>query len=136
MPYLPRVGEKKLRPYADGMRIFGRMVVLLLIYNPTLTFIAPGISSWPLAHGSDRAERGPVVTSYLGLSIHSFIVAALGVLAGFQLIIFGLAAALYGVEAGKPAPAWLLRVVSVRFRIGMGVLGLLLMLGAFASSCI
>ena len=133
IPYLPRVGEKKLRPYADGMRIFGRMVVLLLIYNPTVTFIAPGILVMAVSlTGAIVLSDGPVVTSYLGLSIHSFIVAALGVLAGFQLIVFGVAAALYGVEAGKPAPGWLLRIVSVRFRFGMGVFGLLLMLGSLA----
>ena len=82
VPYLPRVGEKKLRPWADGMRIFGRMVVLLLIYNPALTFIAPGhLADGHLAHGAILLSNGPVVTSYLGLSIHSYIVAALGVLA-------------------------------------------------------
>ena len=73
-----------------------------------------------------------MTTSYLGLNIHSFIVAALGVLAAFQLVIFGVAAALYGVEAGKKPPWWLLRVISVRFRLAVGVIGLVLMLGSFA----
>ena len=41
--YLPRVGEKKLSPWKDGLRILGRVIVLLLIYNPTLTFIVPGL---------------------------------------------------------------------------------------------
>ena len=71
-------------------------------------------------------------SSYLGLNIHSFIVAALGVLAAFQLVIFGVAAALYGVEAGKEPPRWLRWVISVRFRLTVGLLGLVLMLGAFA----
>ena len=38
-------------------------------------------------------------------------------LAAFQLVIFGVAAALYGVEAGKQPPRWLRRVISVRFRL-------------------
>ena len=53
-------------------------------------------------------------------------------LAAFQLVIFGVAAALYGVEAGKEPPRWLLRVISVRFRLGVGLVGLVLMLGSFA----
>src|SRR4249919_3938651 len=131
--YLPRVGEKKLSPARDGLRILGRVIVLLLIYNPTVTFILPGLVLMAISiTGAILLSNGPVTTSYLGLNIHSFIVAALGVLAAFQLVIFGVAAALYGVEAGKKPPWWLLRVISVRFRLAVGVIGLVLMLGSFA----
>src|SRR5215216_6830722 len=131
--YLPRVGEKKLSPWRDGMRILGRVIVLLLIYNPTVTFIVPGLFLMAVSiSGAIALSNGPVVTSYLGLNIHSFIVAALGVLAAFQLTIFGVAAALYGVEAGKEPPRWLLRVISVRFRLGVAGLGVALMVGSFA----
>src|SRR5215216_1922648 len=131
--YLPRVGEKKLSPWRDGMRILGRVIVLLLIYNPTVTFIVPGLVLMAVSiTGAILLSNGPVVTSYLGLNIHSFIVAALGVLAAFQLTIFGVAAALYGVEAGKRPPWWLLRVISVRFRLGVAGLGMLLMVGSIA----
>ncbi|HEY3193280.1 MAG TPA: glycosyltransferase family 2 protein, partial [Solirubrobacterales bacterium] len=98
--YLPRVGEKKLSPWKDGLRILGRVIVLLLIYNPTLTFIVPGLILMAISvTGAILLSNGPVHTSYLGLNIHGFIVAALGLLAAFQLVIFGVAAALYGVEA-------------------------------------
>ena len=131
--YLPRVGEKKLSAWRDGLRILGRVIVLLLIYNPTLTFIVPGLALMAVSiTGAILLSNGPVVTSYLGLNIHSFIVAALGVLAAFQLTIFGVAAALYGVEAGKRPPGWLLRVISVRFRLAVAGLGMLLMVGSFA----
>jgi glycosyltransferase involved in cell wall biosynthesis len=131
--YLPRVGEKKLSPWKDGLRILGRVIVLLLIYNPTLTFILPGLVLMAVTiSGAIVLSNGPVHTSYLGLNIHSFIVAALGVLAAFQLVIFGVAAALYGVEAGKEPPRWLRRVISVRFRLAVGLLGLVLMLGSIA----
>jgi glycosyltransferase involved in cell wall biosynthesis len=129
--YLPRVGEKKLSPWKDGLRILGRVIVLLLIYNPTLTFIVPGLVLMAISvTGAVLLSNGPVHTSYLGLNIHSFIVAALGVLAAFQLVIFGVAAALYGVEAGKQPPRWLRRVISVRFRLAVGLLGLVLLLGS------
>src|SRR3954454_3741649 len=131
--YLPRVGQKKLSPWKDGLRILGRVIVLLLIYNPTLTFIVPGLILMGITiSGAILLSNGPVHTSYLGLNIHSFIVAALGLLAAFQLVIFGVAAALYGVEAGKEPPWWLRRGVSVRFRLGVGLLGLVLMLGSLA----
>jgi glycosyltransferase involved in cell wall biosynthesis len=131
--YLPRVGEKKLSPWKDGLRILGRVIVLLLIYNPTLTFIVPGLILMAITiTGAVLLSSGPVHTSYLGLNIHSFIVAALGVLAAFQLVIFGVAAALYGVEAGKGPPRWLRWVISVRFRLGVGLVGLVLMLGSLA----
>ena len=131
--YLPRMGEKKLSAGRDGLRILGRVIVLLLIYNPTVTFILPGLILMAISvTGAILLSSGPVTTSYLGLNIHSFIVAALGVLAAFQLTIFGVSAALYGVEAGKPPPRWLLRVISVRFRLAVGIIGLVLMLGSLA----
>jgi hypothetical protein len=131
--YLPRVGEKKLSPWTDGLRIVGRVIVLLLIYNPVLAFIVPGLLLMAVSiAGAILLSSGPVSTPYFGLSIHSFIVAALGVLAAFQLTIFGVAAALYGVEAGKEPQRWLLTVVSTRFRLSVAGFGLLIMLGAFA----
>jgi Glycosyl transferase family 2 len=129
--YLPRVGEKKLSPWKDGLRILGRVIVLLLTYNPTVTLIVPGLVLLAISvGGAILLSSGPITTSYLGLSIHSFIVSALGVLAAFQLVIFGVAAALYGVEAGKEPPGWLRKVVTVRFRLGVGLFGLVLMLGS------
>ena len=102
--YLPRVGQKKLNPWKDGLRILGRVIVLLLIYNPTLTFIVPGLVLMAISvTGAILLSNGPVSPFFLGLDNNSFIVAALGVLAAFQLTIFGVAAALYGVEAGKRA---------------------------------
>jgi hypothetical protein len=127
--YLPRVGEKKLSPWSDGFRILGRVIVLLLIYNPWITFIIPGLLLMAVSiSGAIWLSQGDVVTSYLGLSIHSFIVAALGVLAAFQLTIFGVAAALYGVEAGQQPSRWLLAVVSTRFRLAVAGLGLVMLL--------
>src|SRR5829696_555549 len=132
--YLPRMGEKKLSPWKDGLRILGRVIVLLLIYNPTLSFIVPGLAllGFTITGAIVLAITGPVKTFFLGLDINSFIVVTLGVLAAFQLTIFGVAAALYGVEAGKEPPRWLLRVISVRFRLGVAGLGMALMVGSFA----
>ena len=129
--YLPRVGEKKLSPWRDGLRILGRVLVLLLIYNPWVSFILPGLVLMAVAlTGAVWLSQGPVETSYFGLSIHSFIVAALGVLASFQLIVFGITAALYGVQSGNPPSPWLLRLTSQPLRFGVAAVGLLLILAA------
>jgi glycosyltransferase involved in cell wall biosynthesis len=131
--YLPRVGEKKLSPWKDGLRIVGRVIVLLVIYNPTLTFIVPGLILMAITiSGAILLSNGPATPFFLGLDKNSFIVAAIGVLAAFQLIILGIAAALYGVEAGKQPPWWLLRVISVRARLLVGLVGILLMIGSLA----
>ena len=131
--YLPRVGEKKLSPWKDGLRIVGRVIVLLLIYNPTVTFIVPGLILMGITiSGAILLSNGPATPFFLGLDKNSFIVAAIGVLAAFQLIILGIAAALYGVEAGKQPPWWLLRVISVRARLLVALVGILLMVGSIA----
>jgi len=131
--YLPRVVEKKLSPWKDGLRIVGRVIVLLLIYNPTVSFIVPGLILMGITiSGAILLSNGPATPFFLGLDKNSFIVAAIGVLAAFQLIILGIAAALYGVEAGKQPPWWLLRVISVRARLLVALVGILLMVGSIA----
>ena len=131
--YLPRVGEKKLSPWRDGIRILGRVIVLLLIYNPWVSFILPGLLFLTFSvAGAVLLSQGNIDTQYFGLSIHSFIVAALGVLAAFQLTVFGVAAALYGVEAGKPPAPWLLRLTSQPMRFAVAGFGLLMIVGAGA----
>ena len=39
----PRRWREEAQPWKDGLRILGRVIVLLLIYDPTLTFIVPGL---------------------------------------------------------------------------------------------
>ena len=59
--YLPRVGEKKLSAGRDGLRILGRVIVLLLIYNPTITFIVPGLILMAISvTGAILLSSGPV----------------------------------------------------------------------------
>lgn len=129
--YHPRLGEKKLRPLQDGFRILARIIALVLLYNPLVTFVLPGLLLLLLTGLGAAILSRDVVTPYFGLSIHSFIVAALGVLAAFQLIVFGMAAALYAVEAGDLPPRWLVWLSSRRVRLGGAALGFVLALGAF-----
>ncbi len=123
--YRPRLGEKKLHPWRDGFVILSRIIALVLLYNPLATFVLPGVLLLLLTVIAMLALReGPVFIASLGLSIHSFIVATLGIIASFQLMVFGVAAALYGVEAGYKTPKWLMALSSRPVRLSAAALGL------------
>jgi hypothetical protein len=125
IPYRSRLGPKKLHPWRDGVIILGRIVVMFLLFNPLLTFVLPGMLVMLLAAGGAALLRaGPVFITGIGLSIHSFIIATLGMLASFQLVVFGMAASLYGVEAGYRPARWLVQLSSRPIRLGGAVLGL------------
>ena len=129
--YHPRVGAKKLEPLSDGLGILGRILMLVLLYRPLMLFAVPGLVLMVLSIiGSLALSQGPIVTEYLGLSIHTFIVAALGVLAGFQLVVFGLSAALYRARLGFVPSPWLHRATSAGLRTAMAVVGAILAVGA------
>lgn len=133
--YHERLGEKKLRPIRDGWKILHRMMSLALIYNPSRMFLVPGLSLWAIAAiftfliGTLPSSSTP---SLIGINTQSFIVAALGVPAGFQLIVFGIAAALYGVERHIPPQNWLITLSRARVRFWAGTLGTALFLGGVA----
>jgi hypothetical protein len=68
--------------------------------------------------------NGPVAIASLGLSFHSFIIAALGLVGGIQLVIIGTAGSLYRSEAGYPAPEWLAGLSRRSVRAGLALGGL------------
>ena len=105
--------------------------MLVLLYRPLLLFAVPGLVLMVLSiMGSLALSQGPIVTEYLGLSIHTFIVAALGVLAGFQLVVFGLSAALYRSRLGFAPSPWLQGATSAGLRTAMAAVGTVLAVGA------
>ena len=121
--YRERLGEKKLRPLQDGWRILHRMLSLALLYNPARIFIAPGLLLWGVAALFTLMLGGaPLFFPQAEFSLPTFIVAALGIPAGFQLIVFGIAAALYGVERHIPPKDWLLTLSRARVRFWAGVI--------------
>lgn len=124
--YNTRLGDKKLDPWRDGFLILSRIMAMFLLYNPLLTFILPGFLVMFLAlGGAFLLAQSAIITPFFGLDIHSFIVAILGGVASFQLIVFGMAAALYGVEAGYKPARWLIRLSTRPVRLGGALLGFL-----------
>lgn len=122
--YLPRIGDKKLSPLNDGARILGRILRFVLLYRPLLLFGLPGLILAATSFVAAVAlSGGPIITGYLGLSIHTFIVSALGILAGFQLMVFGIAGAVYRRHLGFRASPVLDAVTSPRARTVAAVIG-------------
>lgn len=131
--YQERVGQKKLHPLRDGWLILNRILFMALTYNPVAIFVIPGLLIMLLGIlGAGILRNTNLETPYFGVNIHSFILATIGILLGFQMMIFGLAAALYAVEAGYRPKPWLLFLSSVKVRVVVGLVGLVLALGGFA----
>ncbi len=122
--YLPRIGDKKLNPARDGARILGRILRLVLTYRPLLLFGLPGlILTVTSLLAAVALSGGPIITGYLGLSIHTFIVSALGILAGFQLMVFGIAGAVYRHHLGFRPSRVLAAVTSTKARTSGATIG-------------
>lgn len=124
--YHPRVGEKKLRPLRDGLRILTRTAGMAILYSPTITFVVPGLAIMALGLiGAIALAGGPVFVGSIGLSINSFVLAMLGFVAGFQLVVLGVAATLYRIETGMPPKRWLLAMAHRPVRLGAALGGML-----------
>ena len=63
--YQPRIGEKKLRPLHDGLRILSRVLVLLIIYNPLRVFVVPGLAVFGFSLAGAVAESADAVRLHL-----------------------------------------------------------------------
>ncbi|MFQ5524127.1 MAG: glycosyltransferase family 2 protein [Acidimicrobiia bacterium] len=127
--YRPRVGDKKLRPFRDGLNILVRVAGMAILYSPTLTFVLPGLAIMVLGLvGAVALAEGPVFIGSVGLSINSFLLATLGILGGFQLVVLGVAATLYRVETGVAPRRWLLLLAARPVRLGAATVGALVAL--------
>ncbi len=127
IPYHQRLGEKKLRPVADGLNILMRIAGMALLYSPTITFVIPGLLIMVLGLiGALTLSGGPLIIGEIGLSVNSFVLASLGVLGGFQLVVFGIAATLYRAETGVEPRKWLLKLGHRPVRLGAAVVGVVL----------
>ncbi|MCH7788275.1 MAG: glycosyltransferase family 2 protein [Acidobacteria bacterium] len=132
--YRPRIGDKKLSPGIDGLRILIRVLGMLVLYRPVATFVIPGlfVMSGGIV-GAVLLRDGPVqiASLSLGLSIHSFVVATFGIIAGLQAVILGVAASVYRQEAGFDQSKFLVRLTHRRSRLTIAMVGGLLAIGGF-----
>ena len=89
----PRGGESKLHPFRDGWR----HLKLMLVYNPTALFFVPGAALVLLGSVLMAMVFAHVRIAGRELLVHTLIGGSLLVVAGSQLIGFGLCARAYGV---------------------------------------
>jgi hypothetical protein len=123
--YRERIGESKLRPFRDGYLILRTIGGLLIFYKPTALVVIPGaiLLAACVAIGGylyfDTIRIGEAGFSQTGL-----LVAAMGSLAGFQILLFGSIANLYAVAHKFARPDRLTRILlwehlgSVTFVLG------------------
>jgi hypothetical protein len=96
--YRPRVGDAKLRGLQDGSQIFGTILRMLALYNPTVSLVLPGALLFALGIGLMAAlMTGPISVAEVDLGAHTFVLAAMLSLAGFHLAVFGFCLSLYGL---------------------------------------
>lgn len=113
--YAERIGEKKLSPVRDGMRIMGRALTLAAMYNPFAMYVLPGVALWLAAVAALLLlGQGPVFTPLGGLTTNTYVVGAMAFLAGFQLVVFGMVVNTYAAETGLGIPSRSLYWVSRR----------------------
>lgn len=140
--YVERVGEKKLCPLLDGMRILYRVLQLTATYNPLLVFIFPGLLLFLigfLAVGWMLIDPTRF-TDYALAANGTFVLGVIGAL-GAQLIVFGVAVYAAGMAYGlrgranrslDRATCCLSSHLAMLTGLGLGVVGAVGLLGLVA----
>ncbi len=116
--YMPREGKSKLHSLKDGWR----HLRFMLLYSPTLLFLAPGSSMLILGLlAMLTLVWGPLVIGSAILDINYMIVASLLALLGFQVLSLGLYAKSYSVTVGFTSEDGLIRFLSRQFNLERGI---------------
>ncbi len=134
--YSERIGEKKLKPLKDGAQILTRVLALAAVVNPFAMYVLPGLMLWLVAAiALLLLWRGPVLTPIGFLTTNTYIVSAMTILAGFQLVVLGLVVNLYAAASGLGTPSRTLSLVAQKIPRRAGVAwSALLILAGFAWS--
>ncbi len=126
--YWARRGKSKLRPLKDGCRILRTILSFLALYNPTITFILPGLTVLSVSLAVLLLLMWhPIQLGAVQLSFDTMLAAATLALLGSQITVFGLAANLYACRhflAARDAVTDLLLHRNTRtwlFGLGLGL---------------
>ncbi len=140
IPYDTRIGQTKLRPFHDGLRILKTIVMMLFLYNPTAVFTLPGLVLFLLSFLLIVLLMiGPIHIGRVFLSHHAHIFSSMMALVGLQMSVFGTAAKMYTVLHKYTIPDGITRLFTKRKFVlavmGVGILcvtvSLVLGLGIF-----
>ncbi|HDQ45043.1 MAG TPA: glycosyltransferase family 2 protein [bacterium] len=129
IPYHPRIGESKLRPFQDGWRILRMIVMLMFLYNPTSVFTVPGLILFFVSFTLMVVLLfGNLSIGGIYLSYHAAIFASLMAMMGSQLAVFGSASRMYAVLHKFARPDRTTRWISDRkfmaWIVGAGLLSI------------
>ena len=97
--YNKRMGDSKLDPIKDGYRILHTIISYMFLYNPTMSFIIPGLILFSVStFFLIILSRGPIFFGTVTLSIHTLIFSSMLGIVGVQLSVFGMASKLYAIQ--------------------------------------
>lgn len=136
--YGQRIGEAKLRGLQDGFHILQTILRMLPLWNPTVTFIVPALLL--IAAGSGLLVAANYRVHFLEqmglIGLHTFIVSAMIMLVGFQVLTFGLVAKVYATIHYHSRADFMARIlVKTPAGLFLGLVGLGAMVaGVFWSS--
>jgi glycosyltransferase involved in cell wall biosynthesis len=121
--YRPRLGEKKLRPFSDGLVVLRTVWRLLALFNPLALFFAPGLVLTVVGVALTVVVFVSTLTvGGIGLASASGVLAGLVALLGIQMMVFGMAGAVYAQAHWYTRPSRLARYAAsqgVRYAIGV-----------------
>ena len=128
--YDRRLGESKLSPLKDGLKIFKLIFLLIVRYNPLITFILPGIFLcligsvfFLLTVSGDFHAADNIV-----LGIHTFIFSVMIFLVGFQIVFQGVILDLYAVKHGYKNPDMVCAIFQSFFFKCLFILGFIILI--------
>ena len=127
--YNRRLGESKINPFKDGLKILKLIFSLLVVYNPLMTFILPGIFLCLIGFIILLLTwAGPFhLSRNITLDTHTFIFSVMAILVGSQVIIQGVILDLYAVKHRYKKPGLALAIFKPLFFRGLFLLGLIIL---------
>jgi len=124
--YKPRIGKSKLRSFRDGYKILKMILSLIIWYNPLLCFILPGLVLFVASTIlTGLTFQGSFKISNISLDFHTLTFGETGILAGFQLIVYGFLMEIYSITHKFKKPSIItkfIRPVFYRFLFLVGTL--------------
>lgn len=113
--YRPRLGSKKLRALPDGLVVLRTIWRLLALFNPVALFFVPGLGLTILGTALAIAVFVSTLTvGGIGLASASGVLAGMMALLGIQMMVFGLAGAVYAQAHWYTRPGRLAQLASSR----------------------
>lgn len=123
--YNERIGEKKLNPVRDGLKILRRSVSLAIRFKPIAIYVLPGLSLSTMGLATlVSIGANPKIIPDASQRLHVMMLSTTALLAGIQLVSLGGIVNTQALEAGLARPNQALNILSARrYRYAKALLG-------------